>query len=59
LTLIKSTLSNLSMFYYRIPVGVANRLERLERYFNGVVMEMSLNLVNWARICTLIKSGGL
>jgi hypothetical protein len=64
LTLIKSTLSNLPTYYlslFPIPVGVANRLERLQRNFlwGGIGNEFKFHLVNWARICLPIKSGGL
>ena len=46
-------------FHY--SVGVANRLERLQNEFlwGGTKDEIKFHLVNWARICTLIKSRGL
>jgi hypothetical protein len=64
LTLIKSTLSNLPTYYmslFPLPVGVANRLERLQRDFlwGGIGDEFKFHLVNWERICRSIKSGGL
>jgi hypothetical protein len=64
LTLIKSTLSNLPTYYlshFPIPVEVANRLERLQRNFlwGGIGDEFKFYLVNWARICTLVKSSRL
>jgi hypothetical protein len=42
-------------------VGVANRLDRLERDFlwGGIGDEVKFHLVNWNNICTPIKSGGL
>jgi hypothetical protein len=42
-------------------VGVANRLERLQRDFlwGDVGDEAKLHLVNWKRICTPIELGGL
>jgi hypothetical protein len=64
LTLVKSTLSNLFMYYlslFPIPMGVANRLERLQRDFlwGGIGDEVKFHLMNWMRICTPIKSGGI
>jgi hypothetical protein len=60
LTLIKSALSNFPMHYvslFPIPVGVANRLERLQRVFlwGGIGDEFKFHLANWARICIPIK----
>jgi hypothetical protein len=53
LALIKSTLSNLPMYYlslFSIPVGVANRLNRLQRDFLWGCIEdvFKFHLVNWA-----------
>jgi hypothetical protein len=52
LTLLKSTLSNLSTYYlslFPIPVRVANKLEKLQRDFlwGGIRDEVKLHLVNW------------
>jgi hypothetical protein len=62
--MIKNALSNLPIYYlslFPIPVGVANRLERLHRDFlwGGTGDEFKFHLGNWARICTPIKSSGL
>jgi hypothetical protein len=46
LTLINSTLSSLPTYFlslFPIPMGVANRLEKLQRDFLWVVLEMNLN----------------
>jgi hypothetical protein len=64
LTLIKSTLSNLPTYYmslFPIPVRVANRLERLQRDFlwGDIGDEFKFHLVNWERICSPLKLGGL
>jgi hypothetical protein len=64
LTLIKSTLSNLSTYYlsfFPIPVGVANRLEKLRRDFllGGIGDEFKFQLVKWSKMCTPLISGGL
>jgi hypothetical protein len=64
LTLLKSNLSNLPTYYlslFPIPVGVANRFNRLQRgiLWRGFGDVVKLHLVNWNRICTPIKSGGL
>ena len=61
LTLIKNTQSNLPTYYLSLSyilVGVATRLERLQRDFlcSGIGDEFKFHLVNWARICTMIKS---
>jgi hypothetical protein len=64
LTLIKTTLFNLPTYYmsiFPLPVGVANRLERFPKDFlwSGIGDEFKFHLVNWARVCCPIKSGGL
>jgi hypothetical protein len=63
LTLIKSTLSNLPTYYlslFPIPMGVANRLEKLQRDFlwGGVGDEFKFHLVNWSKVCTLKAAPG-
>jgi hypothetical protein len=48
LTLIKNTLSNLPTYYlsrFPIPIGMANRLEKLQRDFYGVELVMSLSSI--------------
>jgi hypothetical protein len=49
-TLIKSTLSNLPTYYlslFRIPVGVTNRIEKIQRNFlwEGIGEEFKFQLV--------------
>jgi hypothetical protein len=61
LTLIKSTLSYLLTYYlsiFLILVGVANRLEKLQRDFiwGDIGDEFKFHLVKWLKICTLIIS---
>jgi hypothetical protein len=57
LTLLKSTLSNLSTYYLSllpIPVSVSNRLDKIQMDFlwGGIEDEAKFHLVNWNRICT-------
>jgi hypothetical protein len=64
LTLINSTLSSLPTYFlslFPIPVGVANRLEKLQRDFlwGGIGDEFKFHLVNWHTICSSKASGGL
>jgi hypothetical protein len=63
LTLLKSTLSNLPTYYlsFPIPVGVLNRLNKLQRDFlwGGIGDEYKFHLVNWNKIFTSLYSGGL
>jgi len=44
-----------------IPVGVANRLEKLQRDFlwGGIGDEFKFYLVNWHTICSSKVSGGV
>jgi hypothetical protein len=63
-TLIHSTLSSIPTYYlflFPIPMSVAKRLERLQLDFlwSGMGDEAKFHLVNWHRVCTLIKAGGL
>jgi len=63
-TLIKSTLSNLSMYFislFPIPTSVANRIEKLHRDFlwGGVGEEFKYHLVSWSKVCSPISEGGL
>jgi hypothetical protein len=63
-TLIHSTLSSIPSYYlsmFPIPVSVAKKLERLQREFlwSGLGDETKFHLVNWHRVCTPIKAGGL
>jgi hypothetical protein len=64
LTPIKSTLSNLPMYFlslFPIPVNVVNRLEKLQRDFlwGGLNEEPKFHLVKWAQICSPMQGGGL
>jgi hypothetical protein len=64
LTSIKNTLSNFPTYYlslFPIPVGVANRLEKIHKDFlwGGIDDEFKSHLVNWLQICISIKSCGL
>ena len=64
LTLLKSTLSNLSTYYlslFPIPMSVAHNIEKLHRDFlwGGMAEEHKYHLVNWKHVCTPIYNGGL
>ena len=63
-TLIKSTLSNLSTYFlslFPIPVEVANRIKQLQQNFlwSGTRDVKKTHLVKWATVCTPLHSGGL
>jgi hypothetical protein len=63
-TLIKSTLANILMYFmslFKIPVKVANRIEKLQRDFlwGGVGDEFKYHLVKWSKVCSPISAGGL
>ena len=63
-TLIKSTLSNLSTYFLSLfPIGasVANRIARLQRDFlwGGLGDEPKFYLVDWSTVCTPLSSSGL
>jgi hypothetical protein len=64
LTLINSTISSLPTYFlslFPIPMGVANRLEKLQRNFfwEGIGDGFKFYLVNWSMICSSKVSGGL
>jgi len=57
LTLIKSTLSNISTYFlsrFPLPAGIANRLEHFQRDFlwDSPGGEHNLHLVNWKTVCS-------
>jgi hypothetical protein len=61
--LINNTLSNLPTYFlslFPIPVGVANRLEKLQRDFlwEGIGDKFKFHLVNWSTNCSSKVSGG-
>jgi hypothetical protein len=63
-TLIKSTLSNLPMYFlslFYISICVANRFEKLQRDFllGGIGEEFKYHLVRWDKVCYSISEGGL
>jgi hypothetical protein len=63
-TLIHSTLSSIPTYYlslFLIPVSAAKRLELLQWEFlwSGIRDEAKFHLINWHRVCTPIKAGGL
>ena len=63
-TLIKSTLASLPTYFlslFPIPVGVAHRLERIQRRFlwSGMGEDTKFHLVSWSQVCEPIQNGGL
>ena len=63
-TLIKSTLSSIPTYYlsmFPIPIGVAHRIEQIQRDFlwGGMGEEFKYHLVNWDRVCEPLCYGGL
>jgi len=63
-TLIHSTLLSIPTYYlslFPILVSVAKKLEGLQREFlwRGMGDEAKFHLVNWHKVCTPIKAGGL
>jgi hypothetical protein len=62
-TLIKCTLANIPTYYmslFKIPVKVANRIEKLQRDFlwGGVGEEFKYHLVKWSKICSPLPGSG-
>jgi hypothetical protein len=62
--LIKSTLSNLPTYYlslFPILLGVANRIEKLQRGFlsGSIKEEFKFHLVKWSTIFSPMQYGGL
>jgi hypothetical protein len=61
-TLIKSTLSNLPMYFLSLfSIPMANRIEKLQRDFlwGGIGEEFKYHLVRWDKVCSPIAEGGL
>jgi hypothetical protein len=63
-TLIKSTLSNLPTYMlslFPIPAHVAKRIEKIQRdfFWGGMNDKVKFHLVEWAKVCSPIKEGGL
>jgi hypothetical protein len=64
IALIKSTLSNLPTYLlliFPIPVAVAKHIEKIQCSFlwGGVGEEFKFHLVNWPKVCSPIREGGL
>ena len=64
MTLIKSTLSNILMYYlslFQIPGRVVKRIEKIQRDFlwGGVGDEFKFHLVNWSKVCMNMEAGVL
>jgi hypothetical protein len=62
--LIHSTLSSIPTYYlslFPIPVSVTKKLEQLQNEFlwSGMGDETKFHLINWHRVCSPIKVGGL
>jgi hypothetical protein len=61
-TLIKSTLSNLPMYFislFPLIAGVVNRIEKIQHDFlwGGLGEEFKYHLVSWSKVCSLISEG--
>ncbi|CAL5323657.1 unnamed protein product [Camellia sinensis] len=64
LTLIKSVLSNLPIYYlslFRMPCGVVREIERLEASFlwGGNDLKRKVHLVKWTEVTKSLNQGGL
>ncbi|KAG6692683.1 hypothetical protein I3842_10G126000 [Carya illinoinensis] len=64
ITLLKSTFSNLPTYFlslFRLPAGVARRIERIFQNFlcGGKGEVKKFHLVNWNKVCQPISCGGL
>jgi hypothetical protein len=62
-TLIKSILSNLSMYFmslFHLSAGLANHIEKLHRDFlwDRLGEEFKFHLVSWSKVYYLISEGG-
>ena len=49
------------MSFIPLPVGVANRIEKLQHdiLWGGIGEEFKCHLVSWSKVCSLILEGGL
>jgi hypothetical protein len=63
-TLIKSTLTNLPMYYmslFPLPASIANHIEKIQWDFlwGGLGEEFKYHFVSWSKLCSPITEGGL